>query len=117
MFEVRGSPYQTCLWPWAPVGQSGWVIKISHCQKSFKRASISPQSCHLHCLLFQGYDGSEMMSLEEEISHLHKENSHVMMKIIIKLIMIMTLVIIITIININFLTIMTIVRLILSSIE
>ena len=59
-----------------------------------------------------------MMSLEEEISHLHKENSHVMMKIIIKLIMIMTLVItIITIININFLTIMTIVRLILSSIE
>ena len=55
-----------------------------------------------------------MMSLEEEISHLHKENSHVMMKIVIKLIMIMTLVIII---NINFLVIMTIVRLILSSIE
>jgi len=25
----------------------------------------------------QGYEGSEMMSLEEEISHLHKENSHV----------------------------------------
>ena len=68
----------------------------------------------MHCLLFQGYDGSEMMSLEEEISHLHKENSHVMMKIIIKLIMIMTLVIII---NINFLVIMTIVRSILNSIE
>ena len=68
----------------------------------------------MHCLLFQGYDGSEMMSLEEEISHLHKENSHVMMKIVIKLIMIMTLVIII---NINFLVIMTIVRSILNSIE
>ena len=58
------------------------------------------------------------MSLEEEISHLHKENSHVMMKIIIKLIMIMTLVIInISIINMNFLIILTIVRLILSCIE
>ena len=27
--------------------------------------------------LCSGYDNSEMMSLEEEISHLHKENSHV----------------------------------------
>ena len=56
-----------------------------------------------------------MMSLEEEISHLHKENSHVMTKIIIKLIMIMTLIIIIS--SINFLIILTIVRLILSCIE
>ena len=31
--EVRGSPYQTCLWSWALVGQSGWVQQITHCQK------------------------------------------------------------------------------------
>ena len=30
-----------------------------------------------------GYDNSEMMSLEEEISHLHKENSHVIIMIMI----------------------------------
>ena len=34
-------------------------------------------------IFFSGYDNSEMMSLEEEISHLHKENSHVIIMIMI----------------------------------
>ena len=34
-------------------------------------------------LFCSGYDNSEMMSLEEEISHLHKENSHVIIMIMI----------------------------------
>ena len=74
--------------------------------------------------MFQGYEGSEMMSLEEEISHLHKENSHVMLEIIINFIVIITLVNFINFIMdntlvsiVNFIIIITLVRLILSSIE
>ena len=62
--KVWGPPYQTCLWPRASLGESGWVAK-----EFFFRNQPD---------FFSGYDGSEMMSLEEEISHLHKENSHVM---------------------------------------
>jgi hypothetical protein len=43
----------------------------------FQRFFIQLMQMRKPKLVIAGYDGSEMMSLEEEISHLQKENNHV----------------------------------------